>query len=144
MSAAPAYKEKVYDRPAVDRVAAPRVKIAPRVDPRVRVIERQKRKANPWVTPIQQAIVFSVLTFAIASASSLAGNVMMERARRDGISAAKRTREAIASEAVLQRNVDRLSSVEAITDWTRTHGFKTQDEMVKQVNVKVDPDGETQ
>ena len=55
--------------------------------------------------------------------SSLSGNVMVEKVRREGLRAAERAREARKSEAILRQQVDILSSLGSVDDWAAAHGF---------------------
>lgn len=69
------------------------------------------------------AAAFSLIVLLVFGASNLAGNVMVERARRDGINANQRLRAAIAAQATLAREIEALSNEEDLLAWGKRNGF---------------------
>jgi hypothetical protein len=57
-------------------------------------------------------------------ASTMAGQVALERARQDGISAVARARAAVKAETSLQSRLSVLQNSDQIDSWANTHGFK--------------------
>ncbi|HVL38055.1 MAG TPA: hypothetical protein VM328_01570, partial [Fimbriimonadaceae bacterium] len=68
-------------------------------------------------------------TLALLSflASSLCGNVLMEKARREGLAASSRARDARRAEASVRRQVDALTSLGATETWAVANGFAAPD-----------------
>jgi hypothetical protein len=93
--------------------------------PNLRVTTRSRSKVIGAV--VARCAVFAVVALATSAASSLTGNVMVEKARRDGIHAAERSRDARAAEAVLRRKVNELTSIASIQEWAIAHGFEAPD-----------------
>lgn len=73
------------------------------------------------------AVAFLGLTYASFSAASLAGSVLTEQARREGIQAMARTRAARMAEATIAAQVDELKSLRVIDQWARQNGFVAAD-----------------
>src|SRR5688500_3275095 len=67
------------------------------------------------------------LTYAFYSASSLAGSVLAEQARRDGLVAAARAKAATQEMNFLQRRLDGLKSLGAVDRWAAQNGFVAPD-----------------
>lgn len=93
--------------------------------PQLRVVTRSRTKVVRIA--IARCVMFGVVALATSAASSLAGSVMVEKARRDGIRAVERSRDARAAEAVLRTKVNELTSLSAIQDWAYSHGFEAPD-----------------
>jgi hypothetical protein len=71
------------------------------------------------------------IAFVVSAASGLTGQVMMEKARREGIRAAVRAREARTAEALLRTRVTELTSMSSVQDWALAHGFQAPDMMTR-------------
>ena len=93
--------------------------------PRVRVTSRSR--ANVAQLVIARCVMFAVVALTTSAASSLAGSVMVEKARREGIRAVDRARDARAAEAILRTKVNELTSVASIQEWALSHGFQAPD-----------------
>jgi hypothetical protein len=109
----------VVDRPQVKT----RAKSRPQVRIRVDVQERrapQRNAAAEWLARAFMCGAAFVLTYA---GSSLGGQVMVENARRQEISARERARDARKAEASLRARVDSLTNPAAVEAWAATHGF---------------------
>lgn len=74
------------------------------------------------------AVLFLSLVGATWIVSSLAGNVMLEKARRESIQSTRRAREARSAVAVLRRTIDSMTSYSAINDWATSHGYRAPDQ----------------
>lgn len=122
MAAVPVFRpEPVVRTPEVRRpVATP----APQAKPKAKARRKAKRKINVGA----RVAVFSTLALVSFMVNSMAGNVMVEKARREGIQAAQRTREARNVQAALTRQVMALSSADASADWARSRGFVAPDQ----------------
>jgi len=71
--------------------------------------------------------LFLVVGGSTFFASSLAGHVMVEKARREGISARQRAGDARKAGALLRARVDALTSLGAVEAWANSHGFVAPD-----------------
>lgn len=116
---------------------APRTRTAPRTLPRfpepiiielprpkihrgrVKKVQAKKRAS----TVLGQAISFCVVTGIAFSTISLAGQVMVEKARRDGIRANARARQTSRDIAELRGDVQELSSTRSIDEWAAANSF---------------------
>jgi hypothetical protein len=65
-------------------------------------------------------IAVVLLTFF---ASSLAGHVAVEKARREGLRALERAKEARKAEVVLRNRVDLLTGIRSVETWSAANGF---------------------
>jgi len=77
-----------------------------------------------------------VITFAFVAScaflvNGLSGNVMVEKARREGIDAAQRTRQARVMQATLQRQTSSITSLNATEEWALASGFVAADRPVR-------------
>ena len=116
-------KTPVAPRPRVKSQPAPKPRTRPTITIRTEVQERTAaRPRSPWGARIAACFTAFVVTYG---ASSLAGQVMVERARRMEITARERAREARKTEASLRARVDMLKSPGAIEEWATRHGFGT-------------------
>jgi hypothetical protein len=77
------------------------------------------------------AAAFSMIVLLVFGASNLAGNVMVERARRDGIGARQRLRAAVAAQSILAREIEALSNEEDLLAWAERNGFVAPHSPVK-------------
>lgn len=95
--------------------------------PRAVPSARRRTKAKGSVVMVN-AIGLVVLAYFSFVASSLLGQVALEKARRAGIEARDRTRYARNQEAVLRARIENLQSLRAIDQWARLHGFIAPDQ----------------
>lgn len=102
-------------------VPATRTTTGPAVRPQLRVHVRPKPSIGSVV--LNRFFAFSCIAIFAFFVSSLCGQVMVEKARREGIKALSRAVDARKEEASLRRRIDSLSSLSSIDDWARTHGF---------------------
>lgn len=65
----------------------------------------------------------SLITLAVYLCSSMGGQVLMEKARREGLKAVSRAKEAVKSEALLRNQVQDLTSTYAIDTWAKENGY---------------------
>ncbi len=105
-------------------VVKPRLRPAPIVlpAPRVRVKTRVRTNVLPIVA--SRVLSFAMIVGFAYGASTMAGQVALERARQDGISAVARARAAVKAETSLQSRLSVLQNSDQIDSWANTHGFK--------------------
>lgn len=70
------------------------------------------------------ATLFVFIGGATFFASSLVGHVMVEKARREGIAAHTRAADARKEVGVLRARIDQATSLGAVEQWARSHGFE--------------------
>lgn len=97
----------------------------------VRRVKTQKRVS----ALVAQTASFLVVAGLAFSTCSLVGQVMVEKARRDGIRASDRARIASRDIAALREDVQDLSSSQSIDDWATANGFVPTDSAPKTVGV---------
>ena len=123
---------------AADTGTLPYADALPRVPIRElpRVFEREaalpRRRARSRVRPsvlVEKATLFLAVTVITCAASSLSGQIMVEKARREGLRAQERASVAQRSEAALRIQVNKLASAPAIEIWAQEHGFVTVDSL---------------
>lgn len=85
-----------------------------------------RRQSNVMQVVLMRSMLFGLLVAIAYGASSLAGQTIMEQARREGIRSQERARQAKMDVAVLRQRVDRLSSFRAIESWALSHGMTQQ------------------
>ena len=116
---------------------APRTRTAPRTLPRLPepiIIElpvkrtqrgrvKQTETQKQASTLLGQVVGFMVVAGLAYGACSLIGQVMVEKARRDGIRATARAQAAARDIAQLRADVQDLSSSKSISDWAAANGF---------------------
>lgn len=76
---------------------------------------------------------FAIIAAAVFIGSSLFGQVMVEKARREGLQAIERARAARKAESVLRQEVDGLSSLGSVESWAASHSFVTPEGTVNGV-----------
>jgi hypothetical protein len=81
-------------------------------------------------------MVFLVISSATYLASSMAGQVMVEKARRDGIGAQRRASEAKRAEVSLRARINELTGFSNLDSWAVAHGLVASDQPIV-------PSGET-
>jgi hypothetical protein len=95
--------------------------IVTRPKPQLRVEEGAKPAVASQA--LARAACFGVLTLSVLLSSSLAGNVMLEKARRDNLRAVSRAKEATKEEAVLREKVQSMMRSSAIDRWALQNNF---------------------
>ena len=105
--------------------AIPAIRTTTTLNPSLRVVTRER--AEPKVNWFVATFVFLGLTYAFFSVGSLAGSVLGEQARREGLSAISRAAAARAEETVLSRRLDELNSLKSIDAWAAQNGFIAAD-----------------
>lgn len=103
--------------------------------PASRPISASRRKArtqarartNVWGSILGGAALFAVVAVATFLASSMAGQVMVEKARREGISAQRRASDARRAEAALRSRISELTGFTAMENWALSHGYIAPD-----------------
>ncbi|MFN3729502.1 MAG: hypothetical protein ACK4XJ_07305 [Fimbriimonadaceae bacterium] len=81
-------------------------------------------------------VLFLGLTAATFFASSLAGNVLVEIARVEGIEARNRTSYARQQEALLRGRIERLKSLDVIDQWASRHGMLPPERLASGIRVE--------
>jgi hypothetical protein len=93
----------------------------PNIDLRTRTKRKSKSQAASHF--IGWAMVFGVVAIFVFGSSSLAGQVMVEKARRDGIRANQRLRAAMSAQTTLSRQIEVLSNDRDLVLWAKRNGF---------------------
>jgi hypothetical protein len=101
--------------------AVPVVRTRTEAKPQARVVSRV-RPSIAYILLVK-SVSFILIALMVYLSSSLFGQVMVEKARREGIRATIRAREARKAESVLRRRLDSLTSLSAVEEWAGTHGF---------------------
>jgi hypothetical protein len=83
------------------------------------------------VSVLAAALVFLSLAWASYSAMSLAGSVLAEKARRDGIAAVARANAARTEQALLEKRLDAITSLKAVDAWAIQNGFVAPDRVLR-------------
>jgi hypothetical protein len=73
-------------------------------------------------------MTFCVLAASTYLVSSMSGQVMVEKARRDGITAQRRATEAKRAEAGLRSRINELTGFSNLEAWALAHGFVASDQ----------------
>jgi hypothetical protein len=94
--------------------------------PQLRVVSY--RRPSFWQVAAARTALFAFVALGAFLCSSLAGHVMMEKARRDGLRAVDRSREAKKAESLLLQRVESLTSFAAIQEWALAHDFRPPEE----------------
>lgn len=93
--------------------------IVTRPKPQLRIEQGTKPRANSKV--LTRSILFGVLTLSVFFASSLVGQVMVEKARREGIRSVERAKDAAKDVALLRDRFQSMSRASAIDGWALSH-----------------------
>jgi|GEM_PF-2419979 len=117
MSAVPVHKPIIIARP--------------KAKPELRV--EQGTRPSVLTLILSRAALFTLLTLGIFFASSLAGQVMVEKARRDGLRAVERNKAAIKDVARIRDRVQELTSSAAIQQWAEINHFIPPEGLVAEV-----------
>jgi hypothetical protein len=97
--------------------------------PRLRAATRFRKSTLTATDVMARALAFSFIAGLSFLASSMGGQVMVEQARRDGISALGRSVEARRAESILRRKVESQASLSSIQSWAESNGFHAPEEM---------------
>ena len=89
--------------------------------PNLRVV--RGTRTNSATSVMQGVLAFAVLTSLIFASSSLAGHVMVEKVRRDGIRANLRLQSAVSAKSVLVRQIEALKDTGALERWAIQSGM---------------------
>jgi cell division protein FtsL len=131
MSSATAIQEKpnATSRPSV--VRTPKIvtttRIAPATLPKSQARARAVARARAKERLVGKAIILMSLTIISFGASSLSGQVMVEKTRQDGYSASKRADFAEQQEKDLQADIEHLLRPATIEQWATENGFVLND-----------------
>jgi hypothetical protein len=90
---------------------------------RARSRARSRAKTIDIAAVLGGTIAFVIVAGLTCFAASLMGNVMVEKARRDGIGSMERARFAARESAALREEVQALTSPKAIDDWAQAKGL---------------------
>lgn len=104
--------------------------IIARPKPQLRV--EQGTKPAVASTLFAKSAALALFVVAVFFASSLAGQVMVEKARRDGLRAVGRAREAAKEVALLRDKVQAMTQASAVDNWAQENGFVSPDSLVAQ------------
>lgn len=128
---APSTRTRTRTAPRITTRTAPRT--APRFPepiiielPQIRTRKGRSKKAKTQKrvsTIVGQIASFAIVAGISFSTLSLAGQVMVEKARRDGIRATSRARQTSREIADLRAEVQDLGSSRSIDDWAAANGF---------------------
>lgn len=102
---------------------------ATRTLPASRPQTRRKAKANVASIVVGRVLLFLVVGSTTYLSSSLGGQVMVEKARREGIVAQRRATEATRSEAGLRSRINELTGFTNLEHWADAHGFIAPDQL---------------
>lgn len=97
------------------------------IDVRTRTKRTAKSRSKSASLLASRMLVFSVVAFCTYLASSMAGQVMVEKARRDGIAAQRRATDAKRTEGGLRSRINELTGFTAMDTWALGHGFVAPD-----------------
>lgn len=100
--------------------ASPRLRVEASA-PKARSARKARASIAQRVFPALFAL--ALVTGATYLAVSLAGHVMVEKARRDGIRATERAREARRVEAALRQRILVTTSYASVAQWASSNGF---------------------
>lgn len=114
------------------------VRTKPELTARTIYIARPAQKQVVSRTLRGYAVTFGVLFGLTFFSSSLAGQVMVERARKDLTETSRRTSEAKKAESLIQTRVNLLTSADRIEEWAMTHGMVASDGLGQTAMVRSD------
>jgi hypothetical protein len=109
--------------------AIPAIRTTTTLNPSIRVVTRDRAESKTnWFAA---TLAFTGLTYAFFSAGSLAGSVLAEQARRDGLTAIARAKAARSVESALMGRIDDLRSLRSIDAWAAQNGFVASDKALQ-------------
>ena len=79
---------------------------------------------------IARSALFGVIALSCFFSSSLAGQVMVEKARRDGLRSIERSRTVAREESLLRQSVQSITQASAIATWAEQNHFIPPEELV--------------
>lgn len=123
MSAFPAIKPYLSTDLVATPRTMPRALPAPRELPKVRARSKPATRSNVLPAIASASVKMACVAAFTYLSVSLAGQVMVEQGRREGIRASARAREAHRVEAILKRDLASLTSARAISDWAAANQF---------------------
>ena len=97
----------------------------------LRPLVRPRRKPRSAASTLNRFLAFGTIACASYLVSSLAGQVMVEKARREGIRAVGRATSARKVEEELNKRLNQLTSLQSIQGWAKAHQFFTPAELVQ-------------
>lgn len=103
----------------------------PNIDTRPRLRVVQGTRPSVATQFLNGALAFGLVTLFVFGGSSLAGHVMVEKARRDGIRAAQRLQSAKSAQSVLSVQIAKLSDEKDLILWAKRNGFVAPDVALK-------------
>jgi hypothetical protein len=109
-------------------IPLPNVRTETRPLTRTRAVSKQRKVVGEAILAYSAAFAF--LVAATYGASSLAGQTMMEQARREGLHAKERALDARKDVATLRQRVERLVGMRSIDQWASVRGFVTEGALV--------------
>ncbi|HTQ09619.1 MAG TPA: hypothetical protein VMI31_06065 [Fimbriimonadaceae bacterium] len=104
----------------------------PKAKPELRV--EQGTRPSILSLLLAKAVLFAMLTLGIYFASSLAGQVMVEKARRDGLRAVERNQAASKEVAFLRDQVQAITDSSAIASWAELNHMIPPEGLVAQTD----------
>lgn len=96
----------------------------------VRPRPRSQAKTKTAAVALGRTMAFLVLASATYLTSSMAGQVMVEKARRDGISAQRRAAEAKRAEVSLRARINELTGFSNLDSWATAHGLVASEQPI--------------
>jgi len=90
---------------------------------------RAKRHVQIPAAISTRAVAFVAVLGVTYLASSLSGQVMVEKARQDAIRASQKALDARKVEGELSKRLDQMTGFNAIGQWAETHNFKSLEEL---------------
>jgi hypothetical protein len=79
---------------------------------------------------IAKTALFGVIALSCYFSSSLAGQVMVEKARRDGLRSVERSKAAVKEESLLRQSVLSMTQASAVATWAEQNHFIPPEELV--------------
>lgn len=97
--------------------------------PRRKARAKAKRRLRVPEAISKRAVSFVAILGMTYLASSLSGQVMVEKARQDAIRASQKALDARKVEAELSKRLDQMTGFNAIGQWAETHNFRSIEEL---------------
>jgi hypothetical protein len=97
--------------------------------PRRKARAKAKRRIRVPEAISKRAVSFVAILGMTYLASSLSGNVMVEKARQEAIKASQKALDAKKVEAELSKRLDQMTGFNAIGQWAETHNLKSVEEL---------------
>lgn len=132
MSAAP-YTRIANPRTGI--IATPRSVSRPVTAPRVRIKTRVIPKSNTSVYVLRKLTTLFTCMFAAFLLSTISGQVMLEKVRREGILARQLVVDSHKIENSERRQLDAITNPIAIEEWAEAHGFVAPEAQIESKDV---------